>query len=362
MAGLLDFDPAIVPWPYVLALASLGLIYGLYRKRADAFEEIGFSSKEVALLCLGSIAGWSVNVPLVPLGNSYLFVNLGGALVPLLIVAWWLRKGKLNVLRAMFGTAIVAVVANRVSRFEPEVGVIAVYPYFFLPALVALVYAIALHPRQPLRSVPVAYASGSIGALLGADVFNLPKLSAHYGQTVESAAISIGGAGVFDMVFLAGTLAMAVDVAVVVALHRTRLDADPFATYPGRAYEVRDSRRAWDQFVRLPDPSPLERAVGAVALSNEALLAGDYARSVRMSKIATDEALGVDAGLASLATAGRGPLARDVRILISVGARATEGAGGSVTRREAGEANDTAKLILGAVATVGAGRNRLEGL
>jgi uncharacterized membrane protein len=49
----------------------------------------------------------------------------------------------------------------------------------------------------------VAYISGTLGTLIGGDLLNWPnfkKLGAHM--------ISIGGAGVFDGVFLAGVLAV----------------------------------------------------------------------------------------------------------------------------------------------------------
>ena len=49
---------------------------------------------------------------------------------------------------------------------------------------------------------PVAYISGSVGTLIGADLLNwsnFKKLGAH--------VMSIGGAGVFDGIFLCGIVA-----------------------------------------------------------------------------------------------------------------------------------------------------------
>jgi uncharacterized membrane protein len=52
------------------------------------------------------------------------------------------------------------------------------------------------------RAPPVAYVAGSMGTLLGADVWNLGRI-AELGAPV----VSIGGAGTFDGVFLTGIIA-----------------------------------------------------------------------------------------------------------------------------------------------------------
>ena len=48
----------------------------------------------------------------------------------------------------------------------------------------------------------MAYVSGSMGTLIGADILNLTRV-AEIGATV----VSIGGAGTFDGVFLTGIIA-----------------------------------------------------------------------------------------------------------------------------------------------------------
>ena len=49
----------------------------------------------------------------------------------------------------------------------------------------------------------VAYISGSLGTLIGADLFNLDKI-----QGMGAPVASIGGAGTFDGIFLTGILAV----------------------------------------------------------------------------------------------------------------------------------------------------------
>src|SRR5207245_842289 len=52
------------------------------------------------------------------------------------------------------------------------------------------------------RAPPVAYVSGSMGTLIGADLLNLRQF-----WRLGAPMVSIGGAGTFDGVFLTGILA-----------------------------------------------------------------------------------------------------------------------------------------------------------
>ena len=286
----LSFELADVPWSLVMAFASLALIYYLFRRRADVFADFGFSGKEVALLALGSIAGGAVNIPLAIFGGTYLAVNVGGTIVPIILIAWWIRNKKLRILPAIVGTALVAFTAWKIVEFRPDVGIVARYPTFFLPVVVALLFALLVSIRKPITGVPIAYASGTMGALIGADVMNVDDIGAHFASAHDNTVISIGGAGVFDMVFLAGTFAMALHIALVVFIHKPR-DADATMSYPSTPLSLRDSRRVHETFRKLESPNPLERAIEGLALSNLALREGDYTRSVRMSWLAVDSVL-----------------------------------------------------------------------
>lgn len=351
---------AEIPWSFVMAFASLSLIYYLFRRRADVFADFGFSGKEVALLALGSMAGWAVNIPLAVYGGTYLAVNVGGTLVPLLLIGWWIRQGKLPLLPALVGTALVTFTAWRIVEFHPDTGIVARYPTFFLPVVVALLFALAVSFRKPVLGVPIAYASGTLGALIGADLLHVADIRRHFQTAPENTIISIGGAGVFDMVFLAGTFAMALHLAFVISLRR-HAPAAPAATaeYPTVPLTLRDSRRVYETFSRLQNPNALERALAGVALSNLALRDGDYSRSVRMSWLAVNSLLEAGPLEAYRGDAAPGPIAGDVRLLHerSVGTRQQE-----ATLRDAGEANTTAKMLLAALAPHAGLRHQLEGV
>jgi uncharacterized membrane protein len=66
--------------------------------------------------------------------------------------------------------------------------------------LTTAVVALLLSRRH---AAPLAYVSGSLGTLIGADLLNLDKL-----QGLGAPIASIGGAGTFDGVFLVGIVAV----------------------------------------------------------------------------------------------------------------------------------------------------------
>jgi len=71
-------------------------------------------------------------------------------------------------------------------------------PVFVVP-LVAWAAAIVLAPGAASR---IAYVGGTLGVLIGVDLLNLPAV-----RRLPALMLSIGGAGVFDGIFLVGVLA-----------------------------------------------------------------------------------------------------------------------------------------------------------
>jgi uncharacterized membrane protein len=346
---------AEVPWSFVMAFASLGLIYALFRRRADVFADFAFSGKEVALLALGSIAGWAVNIPVALFGGTYLAVNVGGTIVPILLIAIWVKNKKLRILPALVGAGLVAITAWRIVEFHADTGIVARYPTFFLPVAVALVFALIVSIRKPITGVPIAYASGTLGALIGADLFHVRDIQRHFETASENTVISIGGAGVFDMVFLAGTFAMALHLAVVVAVRRPATPIGGRMQYPGEPLMLRDSRRVHEAFRHLENPNALERSIQGIALSNLSLREGDYAKSIRMSWLAVDSLLGLDSAADRLPMDAR----RDVERLKAqyVATRSAP-----PTLVQAGNANLAAKHLVAALAPRTGLEHHLEGI
>lgn len=191
-----------------------------------AFARIGFSPLEFALILIFTFLGSSVDIPLykvrsiVPMVQvqevrvfwltyhvprrvlrqvtTTVALNVGGGLIPIAISAYLLAThlGEL-VVAAVVAVAITSILVHLVARRVPGVGIVTPA---LLPPMFAAIVAIALSPGSPAI---VAYVSGTLGALIGADLTNL-RGADHSGAAVES----IGGAGTFDGVFLTGLVAV----------------------------------------------------------------------------------------------------------------------------------------------------------
>lgn len=125
-----------------------------------------------------------------------LAVNVGGALIPVALSTYILAK--LPPLYAL-GTAAAILAASiavyYMSRVIPGVGVVTPG---FLPPLVAFLLSLWAGRLTPA----VAYIVGVYGTLLGADIYNIRKILAQMPPLA-----SIGGAGVWDGIYLTGILA-----------------------------------------------------------------------------------------------------------------------------------------------------------
>ncbi|HEX5459802.1 MAG TPA: DUF1614 domain-containing protein [Steroidobacteraceae bacterium] len=141
--------------------------------------------------------GMTYMVPIVrQTQGTVLAVNVGGAIIPVLLSLYLLFKHRLFVLGAV-GTVFVAVVCHFLAQPVPGFGI--ALP-IFVPAIATAIIAIALTRR---RAAPLAYISGSFGTLIGADLLNLGSI-----QALGAPVASIGGAGTFDGIFVTGLLAV----------------------------------------------------------------------------------------------------------------------------------------------------------
>jgi uncharacterized membrane protein len=130
--------------------------------------------------------------------STVLAVNVGGAVVPVLISVYLLAHQPEMLGRAALATAVVALVVNRAAR--PIRGLGIATP-MFIPPIVAALAGYLLGGAQ--YAAPVAYIGGVLGTLVGADIMNIGRLS-----ELGAPIASIGGAGTFDGIFLTGIVAV----------------------------------------------------------------------------------------------------------------------------------------------------------
>lgn len=222
--------PPLIYWPlagpFLIAAAVVGLALAgflLVGALSAALARMGIGPGTAALVLIASLVGSAVNIPvgrfrgnavvrlepyvsvfgvryLVPVLRrrraTVLAVNLGGALVPVALSGYLIVHDRLGWL-ALAAVAIVAVLVHVVARPVPGLG-IAVPA--LMPGLIAVLTAAALHPAAVAG---LAYVGGTLGTLIGADLANLGKV-----RRLGAPIASIGGAGTFDGIFVAGITAV----------------------------------------------------------------------------------------------------------------------------------------------------------
>ncbi len=148
-------------------------------------------------------------VPQVKEEKMVIAVNVGGAVVPTLLSTYMLTRmivfgHSILLLKAFLAVIMVSIITNKFSKIIDGVG-IAVPA--FIPPLASAATALLLAWEDPGS---VAYVSGTLGTLIGADLMNLPRI-----RYVKAPVVSIGGAGTFDGIFVSGILSL-----ILVALLR----------------------------------------------------------------------------------------------------------------------------------------------
>ncbi|NYT05347.1 MAG: DUF1614 domain-containing protein [Methanomicrobiales archaeon] len=209
----------------IVPLLILGLIGG-------ALTNLGFSWGQALTLLVLTLLGSFINIPVTTIENrrtiirreytmfgmlyripevsirTIIAVNVGGAVIPVVISLYLLavaagRTGAVFLGAAAAGVLLVALVTNRVARPVPGLGIATPV---LIPPLAALVAGIVLAGIDPASSAiarpVIAYTSGTLGTLIGADLLNLRRIG-----ELGAPVASIGGAGTFDGIFLSGIIA-----------------------------------------------------------------------------------------------------------------------------------------------------------
>ena len=196
----------------VVLLRFLGML-------RQAYQNLGVGPYAAILLLACSLIGSYLDIPLAKIPAAHvtsgrvikllgvqfgptdavgpgtvLAINIGGAVIPILMSIYLLIRRGLWIKAAVATTAVALLMhwlATPVTRSGITVPM-------FLPSVAAAIIALLLSRREAAQ---LAYIGGGVGTLIGADLTNLDKVA---GVGVSMA--SIGGAGTFDAVFLTGVM------------------------------------------------------------------------------------------------------------------------------------------------------------
>jgi uncharacterized membrane protein len=198
---------------FILFIPAL-FVLGYFQVVTWGFEKLGLSPTTTLVIFLMILFGSAINIPL---GRKKLFyteksrlfglwrtpkieaqglaINLGGAVIPLILsfyLAINIIRGGYSLEPVLISILAMAILSKLLSKVIPGVGI-------KIPALVPPIFsailALALAPENPAAC---AFISGTLGVLIGADLLNLHK------ALRMGSFVSIGGAGVFDGIFLVG--------------------------------------------------------------------------------------------------------------------------------------------------------------
>jgi len=180
------------------------------------FENLGISPQATIFLLFLILLGSGINIPIgrrkwIYRTESRFFglfqtrrlvqqgvaINLGGAVIPVLLSFYFLfllRQKGFSLLPVFLVTLLIIFISKSLAKVVPERG-ISLPP--LIPPLFSAIFALILAPKY---AAACAFIAGVLGTLIGADLLNIKKAARYPGL------ISIGGAGVFDGIFLVGII------------------------------------------------------------------------------------------------------------------------------------------------------------
>jgi uncharacterized membrane protein len=199
----------------LLAVVHVGVI-------SITFSKLGLTRESAFFLLFCSLFGSLINIPLFSIksetpvkvrdvyissmlrpylkymnGRTLIAVNVGGCLIPVGFSIYLYTIQPLTFAEVSLGVSLVAL-ASYLYSF-PVRGTGIGMPMLVAPVLAAIV-AIIINSEF---SAPLAYISGTMGVLIGADLLNFRHIS-----RMGAMIASIGGAGTFDGIFMTGILAV----------------------------------------------------------------------------------------------------------------------------------------------------------
>jgi uncharacterized membrane protein len=220
---MLHYFPLTLPFLLILFFLFIFLIIMIeVGILGYAYQTIGIDRRHVFLLLLMSFWGSYINIPIYRLPpeiirsagqvtffdipyviptvtqwpGTVIAVNVGGAVIPTILSIYLIYKNQLFS-TTLIGVAVVSVVVHWLAYPVPGVGIAE-------PVLAPLVAATVVAMLLSMKYAPaLAYISGTLGTLIGADLLNLGKI-----KGLGAPIASIGGAGTFDGIFTTGILAV----------------------------------------------------------------------------------------------------------------------------------------------------------
>jgi hypothetical protein len=167
----------------VFVLIPILLVVEMYIGHMDYagfLQKCGFGRREVGLLLVGGLMGIVLSplglyaVPLIIYQSSLLAIDIGGAIIPMVLSIYLIRIKKLNIPVLLVSIAIISVITYMVSEFRPPLGIVSEFPYYLFPSFAGIGLALLMYRQNITSAIPFAYSSTTFGVLIGADIVRIP--------------------------------------------------------------------------------------------------------------------------------------------------------------------------------------------
>ena len=211
-----------MPLLYLIFLSILLIIVLQLGIFSIVLAKLGLSPDSAILLLISTLLGSLINLPLFTMNSSaeelpenypiprslfhpipvvkgkiIVALNVGGALIPICFSLYLMSLHSVTPLQFIPAITIVASISYSFSR--PIKGLGIGIPIFIAPVTAAIAALII----SPEHSAPLAYICGTLGVLIGADLFRLKDI-----KYIGAPVAAIGGAGTFDGIFFTGIVAV----------------------------------------------------------------------------------------------------------------------------------------------------------
>jgi len=215
----------------ILVAVISAILYIAFFIYTRAFAEMGFSAFDaIIILMLTIVFRYPIYINGTDISNFYLFsynnwivcINIGGGVIPIVISLYLMIKRRISPLKILISLAVVSFFAYKVTYPDPREGIVSPFPFWLLPAIVSSIVSAILYVKEHRKAAPAAYISGTFGVLIGADFLHLPELLSY--DLNKPVIASIGGANVFDMIYITGILAAFLDGVLFVRRRRYTYD------------------------------------------------------------------------------------------------------------------------------------------
>ena len=211
------FPVAFLIFIFFILLLPILFLLAYFNIVTLGFERLGISPQSTIIILFLMLFCSTINIPLtkkkiiyttearffglfqIPrLKTQYIAINLGGAIIPILLSFFLLYKTyKLgfNLYPILVSTFLMILICKSLAKISPGQGI--ALPSL-IPAIFSAFFSLIFAPQF---ASSCAFISGVFGTLIGGDLLNLKKV-----QEISPGFISIGGAGVFDGIFLIGII------------------------------------------------------------------------------------------------------------------------------------------------------------